>query len=65
MLIARSDVKRGLACVGIALVTTGALAWMLWPPFHTSFRTRLITALEAQFKTDVKLSVPGRSRRAG
>ena len=48
-------VKRGLAVAGIALLSAIALAWMLWPPFHTSLRTRLITTLETHFKTEVEL----------
>ncbi|MGH9148385.1 MAG: hypothetical protein ACRD1Q_16865 [Vicinamibacterales bacterium] len=55
MLNARNRVKRGLAIVGITFVSAIALAWALWPPFHTSFRTRLMTALEDHFKTDVEL----------
>jgi hypothetical protein len=55
MLNARNRVKRRLAVVGITFVSAVALAWAVWPPFHTSLRTRLMTALEDHFKTDVEL----------
>jgi hypothetical protein len=55
MLNAPDGVKRALGVASLALVSMIALAWML-PPFHTSFRTRLIDALEGHFKTKVELS---------
>jgi hypothetical protein len=56
MLNAADRVKRALGVTSLALVSMIALAWMLWPPFHTSFRTRLIDALEGHFKTKVELT---------
>jgi hypothetical protein len=55
MLNASNGVKRGFLITGIALVSVVTLSWMLWPPFHTSLRTRLITSLETHFKTEVEL----------
>jgi hypothetical protein len=40
----------------LAVAVTLLLLVALWPPFHTSLRTRLIAALEAHFKSDVELA---------
>jgi hypothetical protein len=55
LLNASNRVKRAVLRATLALVAIVTLAWMLWPPFHTSYRTRLIDALETYFRTEVEL----------
>lgn len=39
----------------LVLLIGGVLAVAIWPPLHTSFRTRLVTSLQQHFKGEVTL----------